>query len=106
MSQKSEKFLRCSFSFWTCDAPVPGRRKSQGAQVGSCSATMQAAGLLWSEIREVSLLRYVFAVSESDELTNYGDQVAQAQRSIHTNISRNHRQSSEIRNSESRKKLT
>ncbi len=65
----------------------------------------QAAGRLWREIREVPLLRYVFAVSESDELTNCSNQVTQAQRSIHTDISRNRRQCSEIRDSESRKNI-
>jgi hypothetical protein len=57
------------------------------------------------EIREVPPLRYVFAVSESDELTNYSNQVTQAQRSIHTDIGRNRRQYSEIRDSESRKNI-
>ncbi len=65
----------------------------------------QAGGRLWREIREVPLLGYVFAVSESDELTNYSNQVTQAQRSIHTDISRNRRQYSEIRDSESRKNI-
>ena len=45
------------------------------------------------------------AVSESDELTNFRNQVAQAQRSIHTDISRNRYQCSEIRDSESRKNI-
>jgi hypothetical protein len=35
----------------------------------------QAGGRPWREIREVLLLGYVFAVSESDELTNYSNQV-------------------------------
>jgi hypothetical protein len=35
----------------------------------------QARGRLWREIREVPPLRYVFAVSENDELTNYRNQI-------------------------------
>src|SRR5262249_11973458 len=46
--------------------------------------------------REVPLLRYVFEVSESDELTSYGNQAEQAQCSIHTGISRDRRQCYEI----------
>jgi hypothetical protein len=57
------------------------------------------------EIREVPLLRYVFAVSESDELANYRNQVTQAQRSIHTDMSRNRRQCFEIRDSKGRKNI-
>ena len=49
---------------------------------------MQAGGRLWREIREVPLLRYVFAVVESDELTSYRNQIEQAQCSIHTEMSR------------------
>jgi hypothetical protein len=43
--------------------------------------------------------------SESDELTNSRNQVAQARRSIHTDISRNLYRCSEIRDSESRKNI-
>ena len=83
-----------------CDPPVTGWRKSRvRTRVGCCCAMRQAGGQLWREIREVPLLRCVCEI-ESDELTNYRHQVAQAQRSIHTDISRNRRQSSEIRNSE------
>ena len=90
---------------------VPATRLSRAdesrgrTRVGCCCAMRQAAGRLWREIREVPLLRYVFAVSESDELTNCSNQVTQAQRSIHTDISRNRRQCSEIRDSESRKNI-
>ena len=52
-----------------------------------------------------SAAEVLFAVSESDELSNYSNQVTQAQRSIHTDISRNRRQYSEIRDSESRKNI-
>jgi hypothetical protein len=40
---------------------------------------VQAGGRLWREIREVPLLRYVFAAAESDELTSYSNQIEQAQ---------------------------
>ena len=46
-------------------------------------------------------LRY----SESDELTNYRNQIEQAHRSIHTDISRNRHPCSEIWDSESRKNI-
>ena len=39
----------------------------------------QAGGRLWREIREVPLLRYVFAVSRCDELANARNQIEQAQ---------------------------
>jgi hypothetical protein len=66
---------------FSADAPaVPATRlsladESRGCtRVGCCCAMRQAGGRLWREIREVPLLRYVFAVSESDELTNYSNQ--------------------------------
>lgn len=62
----------------------------------SCSRMRQTEGRRWREIREVPLLRDVFAASESDELTNYRNQVTQAQWSIPTDISRNLRQHSKI----------
>src|ERR1700730_7196151 len=46
-------------------------------------------------------LRY----SESDELTNYRNQIEQAHRSIHTDISRNRHPCSEIWDSESRENI-
>jgi hypothetical protein len=46
----------------------------------------QAGGRLSREIREVPLLRYVFGVLESHELTNYRNQVEQALGSIYTDI--------------------
>src|SRR6266404_242899 len=48
-------------------------------RVGCCCAMRQAGGRLWREIREVPLLRYVFAVSRCDELANARNQIEQAQ---------------------------
>lgn len=81
------------------------RRVEMAGELRHLPCMRHAGGRPWREIREVPLLRYVLAVSQSDELTNFRNQVAQAQRSIHTDISRNRYQCSEIRDSESRKNI-
>src|SRR5271168_4686995 len=57
----------------------------------------QAGGRLCREIHQLPLRRFVFAVSEGDESSNYRNQIELTQGSIHTDINRNRRQHSEIR---------
>jgi len=84
----------------------PRLAKVAGAPASGAAVQWGKPGaVLGGKYARFHLLRYVFAVAESDELTSYSNQVTEAQRSIHTDISRNRRQYSEIRDSESRKNI-